>query len=232
MSEYHKNIPIKEWAEDDRPREKLLSKGKISLSNAELLAIMLRTGTRKQTALDLSKGILNEVNNNLIELSKMTVTDFSKFDGVGQAKAITIIAALELGNRRRMTEVMEKEKITGSKDVFNMFRNILSDSQYEEFWMLLLNRANKILRTINISSGGLSGTVADPKKIFKMALDNNASSIILCHNHPSGNIKPSDADIKLTKKLTQAGKLLDMPILDHIIVGEEKYYSFADESMI
>ncbi len=232
MSEYHKNIPIKEWAEDDRPREKLLSKGKASLSNAELLAIMLRTGTSKQTALDLSKNILKEVNNNLIELSKMTVSDFSKFNGVGQAKAITIIAALELGNRRRMSEVMEKEKIGSSKDVFNMFRNILSDSHYEEFWLLLLNRANKILRTINISSGGLSGTVADPKKIFKMALDNNASSIILCHNHPSGNIKPSDADIKLTKKLTEAGKLLDLPVLDHVIIGEEKYYSFADESKI
>lgn len=232
MSDYEKSIPIKQWAEDDRPREKLLSKGKSALSNAELLAILLRTGTRRQTALDIAKSILNESRNNLIEISKLSVSDFSKFGGIGEAKAITIIAALELGNRRRASEIINKEKITGSKEVFELFRTLLADATYEEFWLLLLNRANKILRTINISHGGLSGTVADPKKIFKLALENNASSIILCHNHPSGNLKPSDADIKLTRKLKEAGQLLDLPVLDHIIIGDEKYYSFADESKL
>ncbi len=230
MSNYRDNIPIKHWAEEDRPREKLIEKGKHSLSDAELLAILLRTGTNRINALDLSKKILSEVSNNLVELSKLSVAELAKHTGIGEAKAISVVAALELGRRRRSAIAIQKEKVTSSNDVFEIFHSVLSDSVYEEFWLLLLNRANKVLRKLNISEGGLSGTVADPKKIFKLALDCHASSIILCHNHPSGNINPSDSDIQLTKKLQQAGFLLDLPILDHIIIGEESYYSFADES--
>jgi len=232
MTEYKEKTTIKNWAEDDRPREKLLIKGKHSLSNAELIAILLGSGSRELSAVDLAKKILNFSNDNLIELSKLSVTDLMKFRGIGQAKAISIIAALELGKRRRSEDVLEKEKIISSRDAFEVFQSILSDSQYEEFWMLLLNKANKIIKKINISEGGISGTVADPKKIFKLALENNASSIILSHNHPSGNIQPSNSDLKLTKKLVDAGKLLDISVLDHVIIGDEKYYSFADESML
>ncbi|MCK4406655.1 MAG: DNA repair protein RadC [Bacteroidales bacterium] len=232
MTEYKEKTSIKNWAEDDRPREKLLLKGKHSLSNAELIAILLGSGSRELSAVDLAKKILNFSNDNLIELSKLSVTDLMKFRGIGQAKAISIIAALELGKRRRSEDVLEKEKITSSHDAFEVFQGILSDSQYEEFWMLLLNKANKIIKNINISEGGISGTVADPKKIFKLALENNATSIILSHNHPSGNIQPSDSDLKLTKKLVDAGKLLDISVLDHLIIGDEKYYSFADENML
>ena len=232
MTEYKEKTSIKNWAEDDRPREKLLLKGKHSLSNAELIAILLGSGSKELSAVDLAKKILNFSNDNLIELSKLSVTDLMKFRGIGQAKAISIIAALELGKRRRSEDVLEKEKITSSHDAFEVFQGILSDSQYEEFWMLLLNKANKIIKNINISEGGISGTVADPKKIFKLALENNATSIILSHNHPSGNIQPSDSDLKLTKKLVDAGKLLDISVLDHLIIGDEKYYSFADENML
>jgi DNA repair protein RadC len=213
MTEYKEKTTIKNWAEDDRPREKLLLKGKHSLSNAELIAILIGSGSSELSAVDLAKTILISSNNNLIELSKLSVTDLMKFRGIGQAKAISIIAA-------------------SSRDAFEVFQGILSDSQYEEFWMLLLNKANKIIKKINISEGGISGTVADPKKIFKLALENNASSIILSHNHPSGNIQPSDSDLKLTKKLVDAGKLLDISVLDHVIIGDEKYYSFADENML
>ncbi len=232
MTEYKEKTTIKNWAEDDRPREKLLIKGKHSLSNAELIAILLGSGSRELSAVDLAKKILNSSNDNLIELSKLSVIDLMKFKGIGQAKAISIIAALELGKRRRSEDVLEKGKIISSRDAFEVFQGILSDSQYEEFWMLLLNKANKIIKKINISEGGISGTVADPKKIFKLALENNASSIILSHNHPSGNIQPSDSDLKLTKKLVDAGKLLDISVLDHVIIGDEKYYSFADENML
>ncbi len=225
-------IPIHEWAEDDRPREKLLLKGKHSLSDAELIAILMGSGSKNESAVDLAKRILNSSKDNLIELSKLGVKDLVKFKGVGEAKAISIIAALELGKRRRMEEALEKKKIGSSIDVFEYFSGILSDSTYEAFYILLLNRANKIIREIQISEGGFSGTVADPKKIFKIALEQNAAAIILCHNHPSGNIKPSDADIKLTHKLKSAGEMLDLPVIDHIILGEENYYSFADEGKL
>lgn len=223
---------IKQWAEDDRPREKLVAKGKSALSDAELLAILLRSGSQKETAVDLSKRMLSEVSDNLLELSKLSLNDFMKFNGIGEAKALSIIAALELGKRCRVSEVAIREKISGSRDVFEYFQNNLADNQYEEFWILLLNRANKIIRKIIISQGGIAGTVADPKKIFKAALENNASSMILCHNHPSGNIKPSEADIKLTKKLKDAGTLMDISVLDHIIIGDNAYYSFADEGLL
>jgi len=224
--------PIREWAESDRPREKLLLKGKQSLSDAELIAILMGSGSKSESAVDLAKRILKTSSDNLIELSKLGVNDLMKFKGVGEAKAISIIAALELGKRRRGAEALEKKKITSSHDVFEYFSGILGDSNYEAFYILLLNRANKVIREIMISEGGFSGTVADPKKIFKIALENNASGVILCHNHPSGNIQPSDADIKLTKKLRSAGEMLDLPVIDHIIIGEENYYSFADENTL
>jgi DNA repair protein RadC len=229
MSEFNN---IKQWAEDDRPREKLINKGKAALSDAELLAILLRSGSSKETAVDLSKRILHHVSDNLIELSKLNFTDLMTFNGIGEAKALSIIAALELGRRRRESEITVKQQISSSKDVFEYFHANLSDSQYEEFWVLLLNRGNKIIKKVMISEGGISGTVADPKRIFKTAIENNATSIILCHNHPSGNLKPSEADIKLTKKLKDAGSLLDIAVLDHIIIGEEKFFSFADEGLI
>ncbi len=223
---------IKQWAEDDRPREKLMLKGKSALSDAELIAILLRSGSRKETAVDLAKRILNHVSDNLVELSKLDLKELMKFNGIGEAKALSIIAALELGKRRRESEIMLKEKIKGSKDVFEYFHANLSDSHYEEFWVLLLNRANKIIKKEMISEGGITGTVADPKRIFKVAIDHHATSIILCHNHPSGNLKPSEADIKLTKQLKEAGNLLDIAILDHIIVGEDSFFSFADEGLM
>ena len=225
-------INIKQWAEDDRPREKLINRGKSALTDAELLAILLRSGSAKETAVDLSKRILRHASDNLIELSKLNFADLMTFKGIGEAKALSIIAALELGRRRRESEIAIKQQINSSKDVFEYFHANLSDNHYEEFWILLLNRANKIIKKVLISEGGISGTVADPKRIFKTAIENNASSIILCHNHPSGNLKPSEADIKLTKKLKEAGTLLDIGVLDHIIMGEEKFYSFADEGLI
>ncbi len=226
------HLPISKWAEDDRPREKLLIKGKHSLSDAELLAILLGTGSRNQSALDLAKTILIESRNNLIELSKMQTSELMHFRGIGQAKAITIIAALELGRRRRGSEVIQRKKIQSSKDVFEFFQVELAEKKYEGFWLLLLDRANKIVGQEKISEGGTAGTVADPKRIFKVAIDRFASSLILCHNHPSGNVEPSQADITLTKKLIHAGALLDIQILDHIIIGEENYFSFADENMM
>lgn len=226
-------LPIRRWAEDDRPREKLLIKGKGQLSKAELLAILIGSGNRNESAVELSKRILNSVNNNLAELSKLSVVDLCNFNGVGIAKAVSIVAALEIGRRRRADDVTaEKRKIKSSADVYDLLYAELSDKYHEEFWILLLDRANQLIRKINISEGGFSGTVADPKKIFKMALDNNSSSIILAHNHPSNNLKPSDNDIKLTKTICKAGTTLEINVLDHIIVGNDNYFSFADESLI
>lgn len=224
--------PIREWAEDDRPREKMLNKGRHSLSDAELIAILIGSGSRNESAVDLAKRILRSGQDNLIELSKLSIPDLKRFKGIGEAKAITLLAALELGKRRRSAEALERKKITSSRDAFEFFISLLGDHTYETFYILLLNRANHVIRTVQISEGGISGTVADPKKIFKIALENNSSSIILCHNHPSGNIQPSDADIRLTKKLKAGGELLDIPVLDHLIVGEERYFSFADEGEI
>lgn len=227
-----KYTSIKQWAEDDRPREKLLLKGKNALSDAELIAILLRSGNKDATAVDLSKEILEKAKNNLIELSKFTTSDFLSFKGIGEAKALSIIAALELGRRRRSAEVIEKSTIGGSKDVFNYFMAIVEDYKYEGFWILLLNRANKIIKHVQISEGGVSGTIADPKKIFKLSIENGASGIILCHNHPSGNIKPSEQDLKLTKKIVEGGQLLDINVLDHLIIGDNNFFSFADENLI
>lgn len=225
-------LSISQWAEDDKPREKLLLKGKHSLSDAELIAILIGSGSRDETAVDLSKRILNSVENNLVELSKMSVIDLCKFKGIGDAKAITIIAALELGRRRRESEVIQKKKITSSKDAYEILQTVLSDVYHEEFWILLLNRANQVMSKVCISEGGTSATVVDPKKIFKTALENNAVAIVLGHNHPSGNLKPSEEDMKITKKIIEAGKFLEISVLDHLIIGENAYFSFADEGLM
>jgi DNA repair protein RadC len=229
---YEARIPIKQWSEDDRPREKLLLKGRAALSNAELIALLLGSGTRNESAVDLAKRILDQSGHNLSELARCQLSDLQKFKGVGIAKGVTILAALELGNRKRGQDALVREKVAGSRDVFELFHGELADAQYESFWILLLNRANRVIRKVNISEGGISGTVADPKKIFKMALEHNASSVILCHNHPSGNNQPSEADIRLTRKLKDAGLMLDLPVLDHLIIGGDSYFSFADEGMI
>lgn len=227
-----KKLSIKEWSENDRPRERLLANGAGALSDAELIAILLSTGTREHSALDLAREILNKASNSLITLSKYTIADLTSIKGIGEAKAVTILTALELGRRRRESDVTERQRITSSRDVYEYIQSVLADKTYEEFWIVLLDRSNKILHRVCISEGGQAGTVADPKKIFKMALDQKAASIILCHNHPSGNKQPSSADEQLTKKLHKAGELLDIPVLDHIIVGEEDYFSFADEGMM
>jgi len=232
MEETSGKFPISQWAEDDRPREKLISKGTATLSDAELIAILIGSGNQNESAVDLSKKILASVAKNLILLSKLSISDLRKFKGIGEAKAVTIAAALELGKRRRSAEAVEPKKITSSKQAHDILQEYLADANYEQFCILLLNRANHLIRAIIVSEGGISGTVADPKKIFKMALENNAASIILGHNHPSGQVNPSEADIALTRKLCQGGSLLDMPVLDHIIVGEENYYSFRDEGKI
>ena len=225
-------LTIKLWAEGDRPREKLLEKGSHVLTDAELIAIIIGSGSRTETAVELSQKILKENNNCLTELSRMSIDELIRFNGIGEAKAISIVAALELGRRRRQSEGLKKEKITCSRDVVEIFQPILGDIVKEEFWILLLNRANKIIGKKRISEGGVAGTVADSKIIFKEAVDKLASSIVLCHNHPSGNVKPSEADIKLTKRLKEAGQIFEIPVLDHIIITHNSFYSFADEGLM
>ncbi len=232
MTDYHKNIPIRLWAEDDRPREKLQMKGKRALSNAELIAILIGTGTKEHTAVELSKRILKAAGGKLKELSRLSVADLMKNKGIGEAKAVSLIAALELANRSGSEQGLARKKVSSSRDVYAFFKPLLQDSSYEEFWIMLLNRGNKIINSICISQGGLSGTVADPKKIFKTGLEQYAASLILCHNHPSGNIKPSESDIRLTQKLKKAGSFLDLPVIDHIILGDDSYFSFADEGLL
>ena len=227
-----KNLNIKSWSPEDRPREKLILKGKSALSDAELIAILLGSGTRASSAVDLAKKVLQPTGNNLHELAKLTVKDLIKVPGIGEAKALTIVAALELGRRRKELGGQEKNKVTGSKDVYDLIKADLLDISHEEFWILLLNRANRVIKKAQVSQGGVAGTVADPKIIFKLALDELASGIILAHNHPSGNLTASQADLDLTKKLKEAGKLLDIQVLDHLIVAGQKYFSFADEGLM
>ncbi|CAN5826252.1 DNA repair protein RadC [soil metagenome] len=231
-STYQRNLVIKSWAEEDRPREKLLLKGKAALSDAELIGILIGSGTPKLTAVDVAKLILNAVNNDLNELAKLSVNDLTKHPGIGEAKAITIVSALELGRRRKETAAVAKTKITCSTDIYEYIRPQLQDLPHEEFWVILLNRANVVMKKMPVSTGGVAGTVADPKIIFKQAIESLASAVILVHNHPSGNLKPSSADITLTKKMKEAGTFLDLPILDHIIFADSGYYSFADEGVL
>ena len=223
---------ISTWAEEDRPREKLMLKGKPALSDAELIAILIGSGNASESAVELSRRVLKSTNHNLDELGKLGVKDLCQFKGIGEAKAISIIAALELGRRRRSAMAQKRQKIESSKDVYELFHGVLEDLPHEEFWVLLLNRANKIIAKRMISRGGISGTVADPKLIYSAALDTKASALILVHNHPSGNLNPSDADKALTRKLKSAGEFLDLPVLDHLIVTGSGFFSFADEGLI
>ena len=232
MEEIKQSFGIKSWAEDDRPREKLIGKGRQVLTDAELIAILIGSGNKEDTAVELSRKILASVGNNLNELGKLSINDLSKFKGIGEAKAISIIAALELGRRRRETETIKRDKITCSKDVFDIMKQIMLDLPHEEFWLLILNRSNTVIKKELISRGGVAGTVVDTKIIFKSALVNLASSIIISHNHPSGNLKPSDADIKITKSIKEAGKIMDIPLFDHLILTDSGYYSFNDEGML
>lgn len=225
-------LNILSWAEEDRPREKLLLKGKAALTDAELIGILIGSGTRSISAVDLSKLILNHIGNDLNALAKLSVVDLQKFKGIGEAKAISIVSALELGRRRKESYSQKKVRISSSDDAYQLMKPELLDLAYEVFWVILLNRANQVIKKHPISIGGVSGTVVDPKIIFKAALDNLACSLILVHNHPSGNLKPSQADIKLTKKMKDAGTLLEIPVLDHLIFTDEGYLSFADEGMM
>lgn len=225
-------LNIKSWAAEDRPREKLLLKGTAALTDAELIAILLGTGTTSTSAVDLAKSILQSVANNLDDLARLTVKDLMKIKGIGEAKAITIISALELGRRRKETDSSEKPKVSKSGDAFDLLKGNLMDKAHEEFWILLLNRSNRLIKMQQISLGGVHGTVADPKIIFKIALEELASGIIVAHNHPSGNLTPSQQDIELTKKLKESGKLLEISVADHLIIAGKKYYSFADEGLL
>jgi len=232
MGNYPERVSIRNWANDDKPREKLMLKGRTSLSDAELIAILIGSGNTEESAVELARRILRSADENLIELSKLGISELKKFKGIGEAKAISIIAALELGKRRRSAEAKERKSVRSSRDAFEYLYAEVSDLHYEKFWILLLDQANNVIRSMEVSEGGVSGTVADPKKIFRLALEGNASSIILCHNHPSGQLKPSDADIKITSKLKQSGDMIEIKVLDHIIIGHDEYFSFADEGML
>ncbi len=225
-------LNIKHWAAEDRPREKLLMKGTAALTDAELIAILLGTGTASTSAVDLAKTMLQSVGQNLDALASLSVKDLMKIKGIGEAKAITIISALELGRRRKESGPTEKPKVTSSADAFELLKADLMDKKHEEFWVLLLNRSNRLIRKQQISLGGVHGTVADPKIIFKIALEELASGIIVAHNHPSGNLTASQSDIDLTKKLKESGKLLEITIADHLIIAGKQYYSFADEGLM
>ncbi|MFT3845127.1 MAG: DNA repair protein RadC [Lacibacter sp.] len=222
---------IKNWALDDRPREKLLLKGTEALSNSELIAILIGSGTKTKSAVDVAKDVLNLAKDNLNDLGKMSLKDLMKIDGIGEARAITIAAALELGRRRQATEV-QKSIIKTSSDIAHFLQIQLKDKAHEVFAVAFLNRANKINHLEIISEGGITGTVADPRIILKKALEHNAVNIVLCHNHPSGSLKPSRADELLTRKIKEAALLLDITVIDHIIVSDDGYYSFADEGIL
>lgn len=223
---------IKFWALDDRPREKLQSKGVNALSDAELIAILIGSGNRQESAVALSKRILNSVNGTIAELAKLSIEKLCTFKGIGEAKAISIITALELGKRRQLEIALEKPKITGSNDVFNTMQPIIGDLEHEEFWALFLNNSNKIVAKNQISKGGLTATVVDVRLLFKQALEWTSVGVIICHNHPSGKLQPSMADKQLTEKIKKAGATLDIKLLDHLIITEKAYFSFADEGAL
>jgi DNA repair protein RadC len=224
-------FPITNWSEDDKPREKLMLKGKSVLSDAELIAILIGSGSRNESAVDLSKRILASVDHNLNALGKLSIAQLMNFKGIGEAKAISIIAAMELGRRRRSEDVIELTKVSSSKVVFEVMQPIIGELPHEEFWVLFLNNSNKILFKTQLSKGGMTGTLVDVRIVFKIALEQNATAIILSHNHPSGKLQASDADIQITKKIKTAGQHLDIPVLDHVIITEIGYYSFVDEGI-
>lgn len=223
--------PINQWAEDDRPREKFLLKGKSTLSDSELLAILIGSGSRNESAVQLCQRILASSENNLITLGKMSVSQLMQFKGIGEAKAISIAAALELGRRRRAEEAVELKKITSSKAVFDIMQPIIGELPHEEFWVLYLNNSNKVIYKAQLSKGGITGTVVDIRIIFKMAFEQNATGLILSHNHPSGKLIASEADLKITKRIKEAGQTLEIQVLDHLIITENGYLSFQDEGI-
>jgi len=225
-------FPIRSWSEDDKPREKLLLKGKTALSDAELIAILIGSGSRNESAVSLSQRILASVDYNLNALGKLSVNQLNHFKGIGDAKAITIQAAMELGRRRRLEAAVELQKITSSKIIFDIMQPIIGELMYEEFWIVYLNNSNKIIAKSQLSKGGITGTVVDVRLVFKTALELGAVGIILVHNHPSGTIQPSEADKQITQKLKSGGEYLDIRILDHIIVTETQYFSFSDAGIL
>jgi DNA repair protein RadC len=225
------NFPITHWSEDDKPREKLMLKGRVALSDAELIAILIGSGSRNESAVELSKKILKSVEGNLNALGKLSISQLIQFKGIGEAKAISIISALELGRRRRAEEAVELIKITSSKMIFEIMQPIIGELPHEEFWIIYLNNSNKILSKSQLSKGGITGTLVDVRIVFKAALEFGATALILCHNHPSGTLIPSDADKYITKKLKLAGESLEIKVLDHLIVTENNYFSFVDEGI-
>ena len=232
MSIYENKLGIKAWAEADRPREKLLQQGRRQLTDAELIAILIGSGSRNETAVDLSKRILNSCQNDLHKLAQLGVKELSKFKGIGEAKAITIVAALELGRRRKDAEPAEVQKVSSSIDVHRVIKADFADLPHEEFWVLLLNRANTVIGKHFLSKGGQAGTVVDPKMVFKIALEHGAASVVLAHNHPSGSLKPSSADVSITKKLMELGKMMEIAVHDHLIVYNDTFLSLADEGYV
>ncbi|MHB0754272.1 RadC family protein [Polaribacter sp. M15] len=225
-------MTIKSWALDDRPREKLLAKGKTALSDAELIAILIGSGNRTESAVALSKRILLSVGGNINELAKLSVEKLMEFKGIGEAKAISIITALELGKRRQLETALEKPKITSSKAVFNVMQPVIGDLEHEEFWVLFLNNSNKVIVKSQVSKGGLTATIVDVRLLFKRALELACVGLIVCHNHPSGKLEPSNADQQITQKIKQAGQTLDIKLLDHLIITQKAYFSFADEGLL
>jgi DNA repair protein RadC len=232
MPEKSNSFSIKNWSQDDQPREKLRDKGKASLSDAELIAILIGSGNREESAVALCKRIFASVDNNLNALGKLSITQLMEFKGIGEAKAISIAAALELGKRRRLEEALQLDKITSSRSVFDVMQPILGDLPHEEFWILYLNNSNKIIKKNQLSKGGITGTLVDVRLVLKNALEVGAVALILCHNHPSGTLKPSQADKDITQKLKHAAQSLDISVLDHLIVTEKAYFSFADENIL
>ncbi|WP_435182215.1 RadC family protein [Cellulophaga omnivescoria] len=232
MQNQPQSFSIKNWSNDDKPREKLAQKGKSVLSDAELIAILIGSGSRDESAVELSKRILGSVNNNLNDLGKLSINQLMQFKGIGEAKAITITAALEIGRRKRGEEAKKIEKIGSSKDVFNLLQPILGELPHEEFWIIYLNNSNKVIHQAQLSKGGITGTLVDVRLVLKQALEIGAIGLILAHNHPSGGLKPSTADKQITEKLKNAAAALDMKVLDHIIITQREYFSFADDNLL
>lgn len=225
-------LTIKALAENDRPREKLLTRGTAALSDAELIGILFGSGSVDESAVELARRVLHKAGNNLSELSRFTVADLKRFKGIGEAKAISLIAALELGRRRQLVSQPQRDSVNASSDAYRIMAGLLTDLTHEEFWVLLLNRANKVMDKRKIGQGGLAGTVVDIRVIIKLALEANAMAIVACHNHPSGTMKPSDEDTKLTNRLAAAAKTMDIQLLDHIIIAGDSYFSYADEGLL
>ncbi|HVN56757.1 MAG TPA: DNA repair protein RadC [Bacteroidales bacterium] len=226
------SLKITDWAVEDRPREKLYSKGTSSLSDAELLAILIGSGTKNRSAVDLGRELLLKAGNNLNSLGKLSIAEIKTIKGIGSARAVTIAAALELGRRRKLSEIPESVQIKCSRDVFDLISPFVSDLSHEEFWILFLNRSNRVINRMKLSQGGISGTVTDVRLVMKKAIENLASGIIVCHNHPSGNLNPSESDSRITQKIKEAGALMDIQLLDHLIISDKDYYSFADNGLL